>query len=92
MNRVQAEHFDTLATAPWAVDSFGAEDRPKIARLLTAAVAPIRQDRLPPPAEMRRLLAEAGLVVDWCTDDPLGYLVRGIRPAGPARSASPTAP
>ena len=55
------------------------------------AAAPIQQDRLPPPVEMRGLFTEAGLVVDWCTDDPLGYLVRGIRPAGPAQSISPDA-
>jgi ubiquinone/menaquinone biosynthesis C-methylase UbiE len=213
VNRVKAEFFDTMATAPWAVDPFRAEDQPKLARLLTAAAvrpgvyglepgcgtgrltailadavgptgrvlaldisawmvqacrnrvgerqnvrvlqaaieeypvepeafdvavchqvfphlddpplalanlvrglkpggrllvvhfanadaineihrtaaAPIRQDRLPPPVEMRRLLAVAGLVVDWCTDDPLGYLVRGIRPAGPEPSLSPDA-
>lgn len=213
MNRVKAEYFDTMATAPWAADPFPAEDRPKLARLLTAAAVhpgaqvlepgcgtgrltefladavgpagrvlaldisarmvracrsrigerqnvrvlqaaieeyavepeafgvavchqvfphlddpssalanlvrslkpggrllvvhfanaqvinkihrtaatPIQQDRLPPPVEMRRLLAEAGFVVDWCTDDPLGYLVRGFRPAGPAQSRSPDA-
>ena len=45
------------------------------------AMAPIQQDRLPAPAEMRRLLTAAGLTVDWCTDDPLGYLVRGRRPS-----------
>ena len=45
------------------------------------AMAPIQQDRLPSPAEMRRLLTAAGLIVDWCTDDPLGYLVRGRRPS-----------
>jgi len=213
MNRVKAEYFDTMATAPWAVDPFPAEDQPKLARLFMAAAvhpgaqvlepgcgtgrltmlladavgptgrvvaldisarmvqacrnrvgerqyvqvlqsaieeytvepeafdvavchqvfphlddtssalanlvrslkpggrllvvhfanadvineihrtaaAPIQQDRLPPPVEMRGLFTEAGLVVDWCTDDPLGYLVRGIRLAGPAQSISPDA-
>ena len=49
------------------------------------AAGPIQQDRLPPPAEMRRLLTEAGLVVDRCSDDSLGYLVRGMR-LGPVES------
>jgi demethylmenaquinone methyltransferase/2-methoxy-6-polyprenyl-1,4-benzoquinol methylase len=49
------------------------------------AAGPIQQDCLPPPDEMRRLLTEAGLAVDWCTDDSLGYLVRGIR-QGAARA------
>jgi ubiquinone/menaquinone biosynthesis C-methylase UbiE len=43
------------------------------------AAPPIRQDRLLPPERMRALLMEAGLVVDWCTEDALGYLVRGTR-------------
>jgi demethylmenaquinone methyltransferase/2-methoxy-6-polyprenyl-1,4-benzoquinol methylase len=43
------------------------------------AAPPIRQDRLPLPERMRALLMEAGLVVDWCTEDPLGYLIRGTR-------------
>jgi ubiquinone/menaquinone biosynthesis C-methylase UbiE len=201
MNRAKAAYFDTQATAPWAVDPFPEQDRPKIARLLTAAeiqpgmhvlepgcgtgrlteilaeavgprglvlaldisaamvqacrdrigerttvrvvqaaiedyafkpdsfdvavchqvvphfddpraalatitqglkpggrlvvvhfapeavinaihrtaAPPIQHDRLPPPEQMRTLLMEAGLVVDWCTEDALGYLVRGTR-------------
>ena len=43
------------------------------------AAPPIQQDRLPPPERMRALITEAGLVVDWCTEDALGYLVRGTR-------------
>jgi ubiquinone/menaquinone biosynthesis C-methylase UbiE len=43
------------------------------------AAPPIQQDHLPPPERMRALLMEEGLVVDWCTEDALGYLVRGIR-------------
>jgi demethylmenaquinone methyltransferase/2-methoxy-6-polyprenyl-1,4-benzoquinol methylase len=201
MNRAKAAYFDTQATAPWAVDPFPEKDRPKIARLLTAAeiqpgmhvlepgcgtgrlttilaeavgpyggvlaldisaamaqacrdrigertnvrvvqaaiedyavetdhfdvvvchqvvphfddppaafatimcglkpggrlvvvhfapaavinaihrtaAPPIQQDHLPPPERMRALLMEARLVVDWCTEDALGYLVRGTR-------------
>jgi demethylmenaquinone methyltransferase/2-methoxy-6-polyprenyl-1,4-benzoquinol methylase len=48
-----------------------------------AAAGPIQQDRLPEPAEMRGFLSGAGLAVDRCTDDSLGYLVRGVR-LGPA--------
>jgi predicted RNase H-like nuclease/protein-L-isoaspartate O-methyltransferase len=44
------------------------------------ASPPIQQDRLPLPVEMRGLLADAGLAVDRCVDDELGYCVRGIRP------------
>lgn len=44
------------------------------------AAPPIRLDRLPSPVEMRRLLTDAGLAVDWCVDDELGYCVRGVRP------------
>ena len=43
------------------------------------AASPIRHDRVPPPPEMQRLLTQAGLVVDWCADDTLGYLVRGTK-------------
>jgi len=49
------------------------------------AAGPIQQDRLPAPAEMRGLLSVAGLAVDWCTDDSLGYLVRGVH-LGPVKS------
>jgi ubiquinone/menaquinone biosynthesis C-methylase UbiE len=45
------------------------------------AAPPIQHDHLPPPGDLRRLLTEVKLTVDWCTDDALGYLVRGIRPA-----------
>ena len=45
-----------------------------------AATGPIQQDRLPAPAEMQHLLTAVGLSIDWCTDDGLGYLVRGRRP------------
>lgn len=37
MNQAKAHYFDTQATASWAVDPFQEKDRPKIARLLTAA-------------------------------------------------------
>jgi demethylmenaquinone methyltransferase/2-methoxy-6-polyprenyl-1,4-benzoquinol methylase len=43
------------------------------------AAPPIQRDRLPPLERMRALLTEAGLVVDWCTEDALGYLVGGTR-------------
>jgi predicted RNase H-like nuclease/ubiquinone/menaquinone biosynthesis C-methylase UbiE len=44
------------------------------------AAGPIEHDRLPSPAEMRRLLTDAGFTVDLCVDDDRGYCVRGIRP------------
>lgn len=44
------------------------------------AAPPIQQDRLPSPVEMRGLLTDAGLAVDRCVDDELGFCVRGIRP------------
>lgn len=47
-----------------------------------AGAAPIQRDHLPQPDEMRGCLTDAGLAVDWWTDDPLGYLVRGIRSHG----------
>lgn len=37
MNRLKAAYFDTMATAPWAVDPSRMEDRPKIARLPSTA-------------------------------------------------------
>ena len=37
MNHEKAVFFDAEAAAPWAVAPFGAEDQPKIARLLAAA-------------------------------------------------------
>jgi len=37
LNRLKAAYFDTIATAPWAVDPFRMEDWRKIARLLTTA-------------------------------------------------------
>jgi demethylmenaquinone methyltransferase/2-methoxy-6-polyprenyl-1,4-benzoquinol methylase len=84
-------HFDAPATALAALaQSLKRGGRLLVVHFTNAAVineihrtaaAPIQHDRLPPPAEMRRLLAAAGLSVDWYTDDSLGYLVRGIRPS-----------
>ena len=53
---------------------------PTINECHRAAAPPIRHDRLPPPMEVRTILTDSELAVDWCTDDDLGYLVRGIRP------------